>query len=418
MAVTTQYPGLKSGYKLSDVGMIPEDWEVVLLDSVAKRGSGHTPDKKHPEYWDGDIKWISLKDSDRLDAVYITNTVAKITPTGIANSSAVLHPAGTVVLSRDAGVGKSAITTDVMAVSQHFMAWQCGPRLNNHFLYYWLQTEKPEFERIAMGNTIKTIGLPYFKSLKIPLPPLTEQCAMVTALSDFDRLITSLDRLITKKWNIKQVTAQLLLTGKTRLSGYGGDWPVTKLRDVATVLKGNGLSKDKVTPSGRMPCILYGELFTTYQRIIPEIVSHTDCIEGTPSCVGDVLVPGSTTTVGADLATASALLQSGVLLGGDINIIRPKSSAYIPAFLAYCLSETKRQAIAERAQGITIVHLYGRDLLDMEVSLPPLQEQTAIVNILTDMEAEITALERRREKTRAVKQGMMQELLTGRRRLV
>ena len=129
---------VKPGYKQTEVGVIPEDWEVVLLDSVSKRGSGHTPDKKHSEYWGGDIKWISLKDSDRLDAVYIDDTAAKITLAGIAHSSAIMHPAGTVILSRDAGVGKSAIMRDDMAVSQHFMAWQCGPRLNNYFLYYWL----------------------------------------------------------------------------------------------------------------------------------------------------------------------------------------------------------------------------------------------------------------------------------------
>src|SRR5436305_452777 len=134
MVITAQNINQKSGYKQTEVGVIPEDWEVVLLDSVAKRGSGHTPDKKHPEYWNGDIKWISLRDSDQLDALYINDTMAKITLLGIANSSAVMHQAGTVVLSRDAGVGKSAIMTDAMAVSQHFMAWQCGPRLNNHFL--------------------------------------------------------------------------------------------------------------------------------------------------------------------------------------------------------------------------------------------------------------------------------------------
>jgi type I restriction enzyme S subunit len=153
---------VKPGYKQTEVGVIPEDWGMPLLDSIAKRGSGHTPDKKHPEYWNGPIKWVSLRDSDALDKVFIEETAATITPGGIANSSAVLHPAGTVVLSRDAGVGKSAIMKTEMAVSQHFMAWQCGATLDNIYLYYWLQAAKPEFERIAMGNTIKTIGLPFF----------------------------------------------------------------------------------------------------------------------------------------------------------------------------------------------------------------------------------------------------------------
>lgn len=214
---------IPEGYKKTDVGVIPDAWKIVLLDSVAKRGSGHTPDKKHPEYWNGAIKWISLKDSNLLDNLYIKDTVEKITPAGIANSSAVLHPSDSVVLSRDAGVGKSAITKDVMAVSQHFMAWHCGSQLDNHFLYYWFQAEKSEFERIAIGSTIKTIGLSYFKQLKIPLPPLPEQKAIARILSDIDTEIEALEQKRDKYKAIKQGMMQELLTGKTRLvSGFSG----------------------------------------------------------------------------------------------------------------------------------------------------------------------------------------------------
>jgi len=207
---------VRPGYKQTEVGVIPEDWQAVLLDCVAKRGSGHTPDKKRPEYWNGELRWISLADSPSLDQGYIDNTVWTITPEGIAHSSAVLHPAGTVVLSRDAGVGKSGIMRTEMAVSQHFMAWQCGPGLDNRFLYYWLQAAKPEFERIANGTTIKTIGLPYFRDLKIPYPALHEQRAIATALSDVDALLDGLDRLIAKKRDLKRAAMQQLLTGMAR----------------------------------------------------------------------------------------------------------------------------------------------------------------------------------------------------------
>jgi type I restriction enzyme S subunit len=224
---------LKPGYRQTDVGVIPEYWDVVLLDSVARRGSGHTPDKKHREYWGGEIKWISLQDCDRLDRLYIDDTAATITPAGIANSSATMHSAGTVVLSRDAGVGKSAIMRDNMAVSQHFMAWKCGPLLNNHFLYYLLQANKSEFERIAMGNTIKTIGLPYFKQLVVPLPNKAEQEAIAEALSDVDALISALDQLIAKKRNLKQAAMQQLPTSKQRLPGFSGKWMMKRFSDIA-----------------------------------------------------------------------------------------------------------------------------------------------------------------------------------------
>jgi len=225
---------LRPGYEQTETGVIPEEWEVSLLDSVAKRGSGHTPDKAHPEYWDGQIKWISLQDSDRLDQLYIYDTAAKITPAGIANSSARMHPKGTVVLSRDAGVGKSAIMKDDMAVSQHFIAWQCGPSLNNHFLYYWLQSKKSEFQRIAMGNTIKTIGLPYFRQLVIPRPDRTEQDAIAAALSNTDALIESLEQLIAKKRQLKQGAMQELLAGKRRLPPFRKEWESMRLGELFT----------------------------------------------------------------------------------------------------------------------------------------------------------------------------------------
>jgi type I restriction enzyme S subunit len=106
------------------------------------------------------------------------------------------------------------------------------------------------------------------------------------------------------------------------------------------------------------------------------------------------------------------------LLGGDIIILRRKGITYDSSFLSNYLTEVKRNEIAERTQGITIHHLYGKDLKTLKLELPPLPEQTAIATVLSDMDAELAALEERLEKTRAIKQGMMQELLTGKTRLV
>jgi type I restriction enzyme S subunit len=129
-------------------------------------------------------------------------------------------------------------------------------------------------------------------------------------------------------------------------------------------------------------------------------------------------MPGSTTTTGIDLATASALLMDDVALGGDIIIIRRKGNAYDSVFLANYLTQARRHKIAELTQGITIHHLYGKDLKTLTLELPPLPEQTAIATVLSEMDGELAALDQRREKTRALKQAMMQELLTGRTRLV
>ena len=166
-------------------------WERKQLEGLAKRGSGHTPNKQMPSYYDGGIKWVSLADSNKLDNRYIYDTKIHISKEGIENSSAVLHPAGAVILSRDAGVGKSAVLYSEMAVSQHFIVWTCNKsKLFNWYLYYVLQLLKPAFESIAVGSTIKTIGLPYFKELAIPVPSIKEQQKIASCLSSLDELIT------------------------------------------------------------------------------------------------------------------------------------------------------------------------------------------------------------------------------------
>jgi type I restriction enzyme S subunit len=168
------------------------EWEDKKLEDLAKRGSGHTPSKSYPEYYNGGIKWVSLADSKRLDCGLISDTAVDISEKGIQNSSAVLHPAGTVLISRDAGIGKSAVMSQPMAVSQHFIAWTCKPRqLSNWFLYHLLQKNKPMFERAATGSTIKTIGLQFFKDLTFSIPLLPEQQRIAECLTSLDDLITA-----------------------------------------------------------------------------------------------------------------------------------------------------------------------------------------------------------------------------------
>ena len=210
---------------------------------------------------------------------------------------------------------------------------------------------------------------------------------------------------------------QQLLSGTTRLPGHSAPWLTVSLGDVASGGRGAGLSKSSVSVNANTPCVLYGELFTTYERVIESVRSFTDESAGVRSKGGEVLVPGSTTTKAGDLATASALLESGVLIGGDINIIRPNLQKVDPAWLAYFLTSQCRSQIADAGQGITIVHLYVRSLLGLSIALPPLSEQRAIAGALRDARSEIETLEKQLGKTRTMKQGMMQELLTGRTRL-
>jgi type I restriction enzyme, S subunit len=205
-------------YKDSPLGWIPVDWRVELLDAIATRGSGHTPSKNVLSYWNGGVSWVSLADSHRLDQIYINSTDKEISELGIANSSAVKHAPGTVILSRDAGVGKSAVLASEMAVSQHFMAWRCTDVLNNLYLYFKLQHLKPVFESIAMGSTVKTIGLDYFKKLKIAVAERAEQDLAVDVLMGAEADTRAHESELVKLRLLKAGLMDDLLTGRVRVT--------------------------------------------------------------------------------------------------------------------------------------------------------------------------------------------------------
>ncbi len=205
-------------YMACEGQFVPRTWPYELLDEVAVRGSGHTPSKSVASYWNGGIKWVSLADSHRLDQIYIGETDKEISDAGIANSSAVKHPAGTVILSRDAGVGKSAVLANEMAVSQHFMAWTCSPRLNNLYLYFLLQHMKPLFETIALGSTVKTIGLEFFRKLRIPVPPRQEQDQAVVMLLAAEERVAREQSELEKLKMLKNGLMDDLLSGRVRVT--------------------------------------------------------------------------------------------------------------------------------------------------------------------------------------------------------
>lgn len=206
------------------IGGIPESWEVVRLDKVATRKSGHTPDKKVNDYWGGDIVWISLADSPRLrSSVYVSESETMTTEAGIANSSAELLPAGSVLLSRDASVGLTAIAGVQLAVSQHFMAYICGQGLSNKYLRFVFLGMHQEFERLSMGSTIPTIGLPLVRKLTIPYPPRNIQDEIVEHLdsktAEIDSLIADKRTLIGKLREYRKSLIFEIVTGKIKVPG-------------------------------------------------------------------------------------------------------------------------------------------------------------------------------------------------------
>ena len=120
--------GLAPGFKHTELGVIPEDWDCVAIATVARLESGHTPSKRQPSYWDGSVKWVSLHDTSSLDGREIADTAKTISQDGLQHSSARLLPPGTVVFSRTATVGKSTVIATSMATSQDFANYICGPK--------------------------------------------------------------------------------------------------------------------------------------------------------------------------------------------------------------------------------------------------------------------------------------------------
>lgn len=164
----------------------PAHWDEALLRLAARLGSGHTPSREHPEWWvDSTIPWITTGEvaqmrADRIECIHDTREM--ISELGLANSSAELHPAGTVVLCRTASAGYSAIMGREMATSQDFATWTCGPRLRPRFLLLCLRAMRGDLlGRLAMGSTHKTIYMPDIRSIRIPLPPVKEQDEIVAA---------------------------------------------------------------------------------------------------------------------------------------------------------------------------------------------------------------------------------------------
>lgn len=154
-------------------------WTTIPIRYVARLGTGHTPSRQHPEYWENcTVPWVTLADVKQLRdgrTQVITQTEEKISPLGIANSSAVRHPAGTLILSRTASVGYSAILGTEMATSQDFATWTCSEKIDPKFLLHSLRAMAPDLRRVAMGSTHKTVYMPDIAGLRVALPPLDEQ---------------------------------------------------------------------------------------------------------------------------------------------------------------------------------------------------------------------------------------------------
>ena len=276
---------------------------------------------------------------------------------------------------------------------------------------------------IIMGCTYTTRALTNGKQLstiEIVVPPKPEQEAIAKSLTEIDELISSLEKLITKKKAIKQGAMQELLTGKNRLPGFEGEWNKCKLGSLGALLKGTGISRND-SNSGNLPAVRYGELYTKHRNYVNSYFSHISKeVASNAQRVyrGDILFAASGETK-EDIGKCSAIIyETAAYAGGDILIFRP-TAQLDPVFMGTLLNMADaRKQRAEQGQGDAVVHIHADALSSISIMIPNIEEQQAIAEILIGMDKEIELLERKLEKYRQVKQGMMQQLLTGKIRLV
>ena len=413
---------VKPGYKQTEVGVIPEEWEVSGIGALCTA----VLDCHHSTpVWTGSgsivIRNQNIRDG-KLDLAQPSFT----DETHFAERTRRAVPSfGDLVITREAPMGLVCMIPNGLkcCLGQRMVLLRPNDdRADTQYLLYALLSEA--FQRSisvagGTGSTVSNLRIPVLKGLEIPAPSLPEQRAIATALSDVDGLLGGLDRLIAKKRDLKQAAMQQLLTGQTRLPGFHAEWNVKRLGDVGKFLKGSGVTKDQ-TRSGTLACVRYGELYTQHNDVVRDFHSWISPVVAATAVrleQGDILFAGSGETkeeIGKCAAFVSDVEAYG---GGDIVILRPDDSDSV--FLGYYLNtgSIARQK-ASRGQGDAVVHISSSALSDVRCKLPPLPEQTAIAEVLTEMDAELAGIEQRREKTRALKQEMMQELLTGKTRLI
>lgn len=398
---------LTPGYKNTEIGVIPEDWAVVRLDDIFAISAGGDVD---PE-----------RTSQEQDGTYAfpiySNAIANGGLYGFASYAH--HPRNSLTVTARGTLGHAVYRDHEFTAIGRVLVLVPSGWVDPAFMASFIN-DRVSFAVESTG--VPQLTAPQIGRYLVALPPLTEQRAIVAALADVDGAIAGLTRLITKKRDIKQAAMQQLLTGRTRLPGFSGDWKVLSLAeksDLHARIGWQGLTTAEYRASGSILLVTGTDFqagavsWETCWYVSEERYQQDQKIQ---LKVNDILLTkdGTIGKVGfIDKLPLPATLNSGVF------VIRPKHQAYVPRFFYYVLNSFIFRGFLNKLQaGSTILHLYQKDFVKFEFSVPStLQEQSAIAAVLSDIDSELTALEARLEKTRALKQAMMQALLTGRVRL-
>jgi type I restriction enzyme S subunit len=414
---------LKAGYKQTEVGVIPEDWEVSTVGQEFSVQLGKMLDAEKntgvpkPYLGNRSVQW------DRIDANNLQTML--MSPSDIMKFRL---RRGDLLVCEGGDVGRSAIWQAPIEECYYQKALHRLRPLHHFDPRLMVAILRRYSDQGFLSNYVTQTSIAHFPrekllELPIPNPSKQEQTAIASALSDMDALLDGLDRLITKKRNLKQAAMQQLLTGKTRLAGFGEgkgmksselgeipeDWDAGFLLDIASLIHGKA-HEQYIVEDGDFEVV--NSKFISTEGSVIKYASKNFC----GAIENDVLMVLSDLPNGKALAKCFFVETScKYAVNQRVCIYRVKN--HDSKFLFYLLNRNKYFLSLD--DGVTQTHILNGDIERCMIVLPTQkEEQKAIAAVLSDMDAEIAALEQRRTKTRDIKQGMMQELLTGRTRLV
>ena len=376
-----------------------DDWEQRKLSNIADIVGGGTPSTSNPDYWDGDIDWYTPAEIG--EQIFANGSVRKITKDGLNHSSAKILPAHkTVLFTSRAGIGNMAILQRLAATNQGFQSLVCHDDIDPYFVFSMGDSIKTKAERVAAGSTFAEISGKKLGDLELMFPSTDEQKAIGNYFKNLDNLITLHQRKYDMLKKVKKAMFEKMFpkNGKRvpeiRFAGFTDDWEQRKLGELATFTKGAGYSKSDLKESGT-PVVLYGRLYTKYETVIHDVDTFVDAKDGSIySRGGEVVVPASGETA-EDIAIASTLEKSGILIGGDLNVIHP-CNRLEPVFLAISISNGEPHVeMARRAQGKSVVHLHNEDLSRIELQYPEIAEQQKISQCFLNLDHLITLHQRK-----------------------
>ncbi|MCI5633974.1 MAG: restriction endonuclease subunit S [Alphaproteobacteria bacterium] len=385
----------------------PEGWSVKKISDLGNVVSGGTPDTNNPEYWDGNVLWVTPSEVSTLSNRFISNTERKITEKGLKESSAKLLPINSLIICTRATIGDCCINKVPMCTNQGFK--NIIVKNNNvDFLYYLITKNKNELIRKACGSTFLEISKKDIDNLKFAIPPLPEQEKIALVLGTWDEAIEKLSNLIEQKKLLKKGLMQKLLTGKVRLPGFTQPWKEVKLGDF---LKEH---TEKTTENDQ-----YQVLSVTKNGIC----SQEEYFEKQIASENNI---GYKILRKHDIVFSPMNLWMGSIGFSeyDIGIVSPAYKIFSVNENVALFSFLKHFMIINRMiylylinseQGASIVrrNLDLDGLLSSKVSIPDITEQQAIANVLSTADDEIDLLNKKLILFKEQKKGLMQQLLTG-----